>query len=300
MSEVKLSASVAEIPPVSDGVGAATHMLLLLCLIVVGAFGYWAWQGTLAVVSVAIGEVVPASQVKTIQHLEGGIVREIKINEGDNVKAGQALIVLESTSSGADVSELKTRIAGLKVQMVRLEAEAQGQSKFEFPPELVRSNASLVREARQLFKSKRTSLNNEISGQKAIMEQRRQDIQEINSRIHNQGASLKLLNEQIAIGEELLRDNLTNRYRHLDLLKERARLRGGIAADKVAVLRANSALKQARTVMTGVTNAYRAEARASLASVRRQFEEFTPRLAKFEDNLKRTVLRSPVSGIVGW
>ena len=64
------------------------------------------------------------------------------------------------------------------------------------------------------------------------------------------------------------------------------------------MLRARSALSQARSVRSGVTNSYREEARTSLASVRRQFEEFTPRLAKFEDSLKRTVLRSPVTGIV--
>ena len=170
--------------------------------------------------------------------MEGGIIREIKIKEGDNVKAGQSLIVLESTSSGADVSELKTRIAGLRVQMVRLEGEARVHSKLEFPPDLLKSNPSLVQEAEKLFRSKRTSLGDEISAQKAIIDQRKQDIQEITARLRNQGASLKLLNEQIAIGEELLRDNLTNRYRHLDLLKEREPClskNGGVSSDQTNI-----------------------------------------------------------------
>ena len=97
-----------------------THLFLLICMIACISFGAWAWTGQLAIVSVAEGEVVPSTQVKTIQHLEGGIVREIKIREGERVKTGQSLISLESTASGADVGELKTRIVGLKIEIARL------------------------------------------------------------------------------------------------------------------------------------------------------------------------------------
>ncbi|MBT4938809.1 MAG: biotin/lipoyl-binding protein [Rhodospirillaceae bacterium] len=117
-----------------------THMFLFLCIVSCVAFGLWAWQGNLAVVSVAEGEVVPSSQVKTIQHLEGGIVREIKVREGERVKTGQPMIVLESTATGADVGELKTRIVGLQIEVARLEAAATNASKPSFPPALVKSH----------------------------------------------------------------------------------------------------------------------------------------------------------------
>ena len=104
----------------------SARRLLYLCIGGVTAFIIWASVGVLAVVSISPGEVVPASQVKTVQHLEGGIVRKIAVKEGDQVIEGQSLVILESTTSGADVTELVARINGLKIEIARLTAEAAG------------------------------------------------------------------------------------------------------------------------------------------------------------------------------
>lgn len=137
------------LPKLKDGVTAATHLFLLLCVAVIAGFGYWAWHGSLAVVSVAEGEVVPSSQVKSIQHLEGGIVRAIEVREGDAVKKGQPLIVLESTASGADVNELRTRITSLKIEIARLTAEEEGTGTPDFGPALSIRHPDSVRDARR-------------------------------------------------------------------------------------------------------------------------------------------------------
>ncbi len=178
---------------------AGTHLFLLICISACVAFGVWAWKGSLAVVSVAEGEVVPSSQVKTIQHLEGGIVREINVREGERVKTGQPLIVLESTATGADVGELKTRIIGLRIEIARLEAAASNADQPNFPPALLKSHPRIIHEAVQLFDSRKNRLNDEFASQQAIISQRQQDIEEITARIKNQRASLKLLKEQISI-----------------------------------------------------------------------------------------------------
>ena len=277
---------------------SGTHLFLFICIIACIAFGAWAWRGQLAIVSVAEGEVVPSTQVKTIQHLEGGIIREIKIREGERVKTGQSLITLESTASGADVGELKTRIVGLKIEIARLKAAASNAKKPIFPPDLIKSYPRLIEEANKLFKSRKRRLDDEFASQNAIIAQRKQDIQEATARIRNQRNSLKLLKEQIAISEDLLKEQLTNRYKHLDLLKELARLKGSIEEDKVALKRAGSALAQASANKDSIRSKFSEEARTKLDTARRQLEEFTPRMSKFEDSLKRTIIRSPVNGIV--
>ncbi|MBT4939317.1 MAG: HlyD family type I secretion periplasmic adaptor subunit, partial [Rhodospirillaceae bacterium] len=149
-----------------------------------------------------------------------------------------------------------------------------------------------------LFESSNLRLKDEFASQQAIISQRQQDIQEITARIKNQRNSLKLQNEQIKISEELLKDQLTNRYKHLDLLKEARRLSGAIEEDKVALQRAGSVLTQARANRDSVRSIFSEEARSKLDAARRQLEEFTPRLTKYEDSLKRTTLRSPVDGVV--
>jgi adhesin transport system membrane fusion protein len=275
-----------------------THLFLFICIVACIAFGAWAWKGNLAIVSVAEGEVVPSTQVKTIQHLEGGIVREIKVREGERVRTGQSLITLESTATGADVGELKTRIVGLKIEITRLQAAASNAPKPAFPADLIKSHPRLIREAKQLFESSKRRLDDEFAGQRAIMDQRKQDIQEATARIKNQRNSMKLLKEQIAISDDLLKEQLTNRYKHLDLLKELARLTGSIEEDKVALQRAGSALKQASANRDSIRSKFSEEARTKLDAARRQLEEFIPRMSKFEDSLKRTILRSPVDGVV--
>ena len=275
-----------------------THLFLLTCIIACIAFGTWAWKSPLAIVSVAEGEVVPSTQVKTIQHLEGGIIREIKIREGERVKTGQALITLESTATGADVGELKTRIVGLKIEIARLQAAASNAKKPKFPNDLIRSYPRLIEEANKLFESRKRRLDDEFASQNAIIAQWKQDIQEATARIRNQRNSMKLLKEQIAISEDLLKEQLTNRYKHLDLLKELARLEGSIEENKVDLKRAGSALTQASANKDSIRSKFAEESRTKLDSARRQLEEFTPRMSKFEDSLKRTILRSPVNGIV--
>jgi len=277
---------------------AGTHLFLFICILACIAFVAWAWNGNLAIVSVAEGEVVPSSQIKTIQHLEGGIVREIKVREGERVTKGQPLITLESTATGADVGELKTRIVGLRIEIARLQAAASNAAKPSFPHKLKKNHPQLVREANQLFESRKRRLKDELASQRAIMAQRKQDIQETTARIKNQRRSMKLLKEQIAISEDLLKEQLTNRYKHLDLLKELARLTGSIEEDKVALQRAGSALKQASANKDSIRSKFSEDARTKLDAARRQLEEFTPRMSKFEDSLKRTILRSPVEGVV--
>ena len=113
------------------------------------AFIFWAALGTLDIVSMATGEVVPASQVKTVQHLEGGIVSFIHVKEGDFVQLGQPLVVLEPTSSDADVGELQVRLTSLRVQIARLEAQLSGWDEPKYDARLISDYAALVRQSQE-------------------------------------------------------------------------------------------------------------------------------------------------------
>jgi len=283
----------------SDNAGGdGPRPLLALYLTICIAFFVWAAFGELGVVSIATGEVVPASQVKAVQHLEGGIVREILVHEGEQVKTGQSLIVMESTTSGADVIELKARITSLRIELARLEAGATNADTPDFPPEMVRDNADLITQALHLFESQRADLLNEVTTQKAIIAQRRQDIEEITARLSSRRQTLAFINEQIDISKVLLKKNLTNRYNHLDLLKEKSKLEGGIVEDRVAHDRATSAKKEAEARLATINSTFISDTRKQMDAARRELDEMSPRLAKFEDSLKRTVISSPVEGVI--
>jgi membrane fusion protein, adhesin transport system len=278
--------------------GRSTHLLLGLCVAGCAAFFGWASVATLDIVSLATGEVIPSSQVKSIQHLEGGIVREISIREGERVKQGQQLVVLEPTQSGADVGEIRVRLLSLRAEIARLEAEVSGAKTLEFDADLIADNPRMVKQTLARFNSRKKAQRSRIASQREAINQRSQEIKEIGARIRNLSENIKLMEEQIAISNELLKEDLTNRYNHLDLLKEASSLKGRREEDSAALQRAKSALKEAESNMEGIHSAYMEEAGKELEQARLSFNELSQREQKFEDNLARTILRSPVEGVI--
>ena len=95
-----------------EGFSPVSRLFVWMCAALVAAFLLWAAVGKLDIVSAAAGQVAPSSQVKSVQHLEGGIVREIHVRDGDAVREGQPLVVLEQTAQGSSVEELEVRING--------------------------------------------------------------------------------------------------------------------------------------------------------------------------------------------
>ena len=284
--------------PSHDEIGKSPHVVVILCGAAFIAFGVWASISTLDIVSMTTGEVIPSTQVKTVQHLEGGIIRKIMIREGGQVKSGQPLVVLEPTTSSADVGELGVRLTYLRIEIARLEAQLEEKAKPVFAKDLLADHSRLVKQASQLFQTRKKRHQNQLTRQKEAVVQRAQEIKEITARIKNGRQRLVFLEEQIAISEDLLKQDLTNRYLHLDLLKEASRIKGSIEVDTVALRRANSALKEAKAELENIQNTFDEENRKSLDTAQVRFGELTQRMQKFEDSLKRTVVRSPVDGTI--
>ena len=288
------------------------HLLLALLLLFVVSFVLWADNFNLEVVSVAEGEVKPKGETKSIQHLEGGIVKEILVEEGEEVSKGNSLMILESTLSDADVKELQARQDFLKIQTIRLKAEIRGSGGIRFPRQLEKNNSELIQQEKALHAARRKKLLNELKIADEKINQRKQEINEANAeireieaRLKNSQNSLALINEQVAISEDLLKDDLTNRYNHLNLLKESNLLKSRIEEDMAVlsrlaavVLRQKSSVRDTRSLKKNINLIFSQEVHTQLEERQKEFREIRERLRKAKDNLKRTVLRSPVNGIV--
>jgi adhesin transport system membrane fusion protein len=294
-SSIKLSESEQS---QEEDVQKTTHLFLGLCVLLCASFFVWASVGKLDIVSMATGEVIPSSQVKSIQHLEGGIVRKIAVREGDHVKKGQPLVILEPTASGADVGELQVRLNSLRVTIASLESEAAGLKKPVFPEDLSKSQPLLIKQALEQFDKRKRQRLSDVTSYKEVVLQRWQNIKETSARIKNQRRSYSLLKEQIKISEDLLKDDLTNRYNHLNLLRDGSRMRGKVEEDVAALQRNKSALKEAQAKLENIKNEQAVGIGKKLEETRLNYNELLQRILKFEDNLSRTVLRSPVNGVV--
>src|SRR5215472_11563835 len=137
---------------------------LLVCGFVLG-LGTWSTFAPLESAAIAVGVVEAESSRKTIQHLEGGIIREILVADGDLVHAGQTLISLENTKASAEVEGLKGQLWDALAREARLIAEQRGDERVSFPAELEKAN------------KESPSIADVLSGQQNIFETRRQVFQ---------------------------------------------------------------------------------------------------------------------------
>ncbi len=279
-------------------ISKTTHLFFFVCILLFAGFGFWAFYSTLDIMSITMGEVVPSGNIKQVQHLEGGIIKDILVKEGQVVKKGQPLIELENTDSKASVEELKIRTASLAINIARLKAELAGADHIEFDKSLVQEHKTQIKQAEELFHANQAQLQNHQESQKKLISQRSQSLNELKARVRNQKKRISLLNEQIKISENLLKEDLTNRYDHLNLLKESNLLKSSIEENSIAVKRADSALKEQESRLEGILSSYRQNVQIQLEENRQHFKELSQRIRKFKDHLQRTILRAPVDGIV--
>ncbi len=272
--------------------------LLTLLVGLMIAIGLWMYIAKLDVVSATMGNVVPSSQIKNIQHLEGGIVSKIYIKEGQKVSDNQPLLELESTDSEANVGEMLIRLATLTVKMARLEAESNNSGVITFSPEVEKITPILAKQERALFKARRDSYLSGVASQQGLVSQKEQVIEQVRSRLSHSENKLKLLQEQINISDELLKDELTNRYTHITLLKDESVLLSQIDEDKALIKGSEASLVEAQEKLNEIRLGYQANSRGELEDSRREHSELSQRMEKLKYSLKRTVLRAPVDGTI--
>lgn len=278
--------------------GLLTHLLFLLCILLSGSFLYWATVAKLDIVSVAPGRVVPAGRIKEVQHLEGGIIEKILVQEGDQVSEGDTLLVLQAISSDATVGEMEVRIAALSIDLLRLEALGSSAEKFDVPEDMALRYPDLVDQSRQLFEAKRKRYEAGLAARKESIDQRKREIQQIKERMAGNSEVLSLLRKQIAISEKLILDKLTTEYEHLQFLREEAALKSALLEDKSNLAKAESALREALDNERHYNNSYWVEVQEQRRNTQQELNELSFRMKKFSDNQSRTTIKAPVDGII--
>jgi len=276
----------------------SSHLLFLTLALSCVSFVVWASVGRLDIVSMAQGQVVPSTRVRTVQHLEGGIVRDIMIYEGQVVSAGQPLIVLEQIISDAFFEEVQSRIVSLRLDLARLEALNENSEKPVFPEDLEYSHPQMIEKSMSHFTALKNSYTSNIISQGELIRQREHQIREIITRRDNALKNLELLEEQVALSQELLEENLTTRYRHLAYLREKSSLISKIEEDGAALEGARAALGEARANLERIRTSHHKEIADQLRKTRQDLEEVLQRQRRHADSLDRTVLRSPVDGVI--
>ncbi|PPR09047.1 MAG: Type I secretion system membrane fusion protein PrsE [Alphaproteobacteria bacterium MarineAlpha11_Bin1] len=271
--------------------GLATFLLFL-------GVGIWSFFGTLDYVTVTQGFVTPSNKIKKIQHLEGGIIRSILVFEGQRVGEGAPLIELQATKSEAEFNELETRLAALQIDLIRLEAEQGFKKKLIYSAKIRGQHPSKIEKAVALFQIRKTSLENRVSAQKNVVQQKIQDMEEIQQRISKNKKYLKILTEKITISSNLLKDDLSNRLEHLKYLEQKIGIEGKISEDFWSLEKSKTAIKEAKLRILSLRDSQKETALSEYNEKNNAYEELRFRRDRLLDSRSRTMIRSPVSGRV--
>jgi adhesin transport system membrane fusion protein len=272
----------------------------ILLLMVFGFFLLaliWARFAILDEVTHANGTVIPSSRVQVIQNLEGGILKEILVEEGSVVRPGQVVLRIDKTSHAASFGELQARYFTLQGDVQRLTAEAEG-TPLEFSPQFQAEHPEIVTDQQALFQSRQGELKSQIAILQQQLDQRKQEKAELESKLSQAQASLKIANEEYAITEPLVKKNIVPKVKQLQLQREINDLKGDISAARLAIPRAESAIAEASRRVEEKVQTAQSEILTELSKHKTDLAAVQEEITAAKDRVARTEVRSPVKGVV--
>lgn len=257
-----------------------------------------------------LDEGVPTSGIvtidtkrKTIQHLSGGIVKEIFVKEGEFVKAGTPLVRIDDATTQANFESVRQHYLTVRASEGRLVAEQTGQGKITFHPDLQKESGDpLVRQTmdtqQSLFQSRRSALAADLQAYEENIRGLEASIQGYQGVLASRKAQHDNLQEELSGIRDLVKEGYAPRNKQLELERMLADATAAMADLQGNILRARQGIAEARARARARQEEYRKEVDGQLADVRREVQADADKLKASGDELTRTTIRSPVEGQV--
>jgi len=271
-----------------------------LILWIVLAFVIWAliWANFAYVDELARGEghVIPSKKIQVIQNLEGGIISDILVDEGDAVEKGEIIIKIDDTKFASSYEENHLRVLELKAKELRLEAEAQGKA---FKTQNLKGKMSaLISHEKSLYNTNKRQLQEHINILKEKLIQREQELTEIKGKQDQLQTSYNFIQEEIAITKPLVENGVVSQVEFLQLSRQASAMKGELRAATLSIPRIKSTILEAKNKISESKLEFQNEAKEKLNEVSAEISRISESAGAIEDQVKRTSVRSPVKGLI--
>ncbi|WP_220720351.1 HlyD family type I secretion periplasmic adaptor subunit [Agarivorans litoreus] len=324
MSKRKQDLSEAELKFVDD-INAAILMktprrskrLLWLIFVLLACALYWAHWAKVDEVTVGSGKVIPSQQIQTIQNLEGGILKQILVKEGEQVEPAQPLLLIDDTRFRSDFREQQQRVINLEGDVARLKSEISSiklnselptkqwreqveivEADIEFDDEFKQKYPSEVT-GQQLQKSARlNALQNQLSITAGQIEQKQQELLELKSKITHVNTSYNLVLEELRITKPLAEEGIVSQVEILKLRRQANDLNGELQSSKLLEPKINSAISETIYKRRDIALNFLSEARRELNQIEAELQPLSEGQVSLRDRVDRTSVVSPVKGTV--
>lgn len=266
-------------------------------------FSFWGIFANLDSAALAQGKIISSTRKKTIQHKEGGIIKQILVKEGSRVEKGDPLIILEDTDQRSKYNLLKSRLNDLIAKEARLIAERDNLSSIPFPKELTdHENDPDVKESmeseKKTFHANKDYYNNRVEIINSRIKQLNDEIWGLNAQQSAAKSQLELSKQEEAAVAELEKRKVVNRPRLLGLRREIARINGEIGKFGADISGAIQKIEESKEQLTLLENEQRKTTLDDLYKIQADLGDNRERFTVAFDELGRTVIRSPENGIV--
>ena len=257
----------------------------------------WANFAVIDEVTKGDGKAIPSSKIQKIQNLEGGIVSELFVKEGQIVEAGAPLIRLDDTRFASNVGETEADRLSMLLRVERLSAEVDDRP-LNFPEDVLKAVPGQAKSEESLYISRRQQLHDEIGGLQEQLIQRQQELREFTSKQAQYRQQLGFQRQEINMSEPLVAQGAVSPVEVLRLRRAEAETRGQLDATTLAIPRAESAIKEVQRKIDETRGKFRSDALTQLNEARTDLNKAEATGKALEDRVSRTLVTSPVRGIV--
>lgn len=257
----------------------------------------WAHFAVIDEVTKGDGKAIPSSKLQKIQNLEGGIVAELFVHEGQIVEIGDPLLRLDDTRFVSNVGETEADRLAMLLRVERLSAEVEDRP-LKVTDEVLKAAPSQASNEKSLYDSRRQQLHDEVAGLQEQLIQKQQELREFSSKQAQYRSSLTLLRQEIAMSEPLVAQGAVSPVEVLRLKRSEVEVRGQMDATTLAIPRAESAIKEVARKIDETRGKFRSDALTQLNEARTDLSKAQATGKALSDRVSRTLVTSPVRGIV--
>jgi HlyD family secretion protein len=272
-------------------------------LVVFGGLGAWAAMSSIRGAVIASGTIVVEGHSKRVQHRDGGIVADIRVEDGDYVEAGDLLIRLDETETRAELAIIESVLDEFEAKRARLRAERDGDTEVRFPPEMLarRDNAKvaeLLQGQAQLFESQKAVLDGRKEQLNQRIDQLEQEISGMTAQATSTSEQSRLIGGELESLQPLVEDGFVALTRIRGLEREQARLVGNIGQSEAEVARAQARIGETRLEIIELADNALSRTLQELGEAESRIAELGERRLEAQTKLSRTSLRAPLAGLV--
>ncbi len=257
----------------------------------------WSYFAQIDEIARGDGEIIPSGENQLIQNLEGGIVEEILVHEGEEVTKGQILIKIDNKKSQSSFSSNAIMADALEAKILRLKAESSGE-KFEVSEELTKRIPELVENERSLFDTNKQQFSSKLNALNAQLSQKKQELSEAYSQKKHLNASLGMINKEVRMTKPMVARGVSSKVDFLKLQREANSASERYSAVRLSIPRLNSAVKEVKSTINESKLLFKNEAKLQLNEATAELRGIRVNSTALKDQVTRTLVRSPMNGIV--